>query len=126
MNRILTPKRTAIGAGVVLAAVATGLVATYVFDGTESATPLDRFSTVHVDGATALDGRVVAGRILSRYHPLPWVGEKLSTVTCPGGLPARVGASIDCLGSRASGGQITIPVHVTAVSTGSVTWSFDR
>lgn len=124
--KLPTPKFAAVGAGAVLALVASGIVLTHAIGGTTSTTTLDQFSTVKVDGKPALSGSIVAGRIMSKYHPLPWVGSKLSDASCPTGLEARVGASITCTGSSASGARITIPVHVTAISGDAVTWSFDR
>lgn len=124
--KILTPKFAAVGSGVVLASIASVIVLTHAVGGTTSTTTLDEFSTVKVDGKPALSGSIVAGRIMSKYHPLPWVGGQLRSLDCPSGLEARVGVSIKCSGTSAAGDRIDVPVHVTAVSGDAVTWSFDR
>jgi hypothetical protein len=124
--QILIPKIMAVASGTVLAFIMTGVAATHAFNGTESTTTLDQRSTVRVGGKDALAGSIVAGQIMTKYHPLPWVGAKLRGVTCPNGLKAQVGASISCLAANASGRRIEIPVRVTAVSGSAVTWSFNR
>ncbi|MBV7694424.1 hypothetical protein [Streptomyces sp. TRM70350] len=60
------------------AGVALGAVGTYILSGTESTTRLDDTSTVSVDGHKSLSGRIIAGRAQSKYHPLPWVGTKVT------------------------------------------------
>ena len=126
MKEIPTPRYTAVGAALVFAGLATGIVATHVASDTASTTTLGQSGAVQVDGKPALDGTLVAGQIVAKYHPLPWVGTKLRAATCPTGLPARVGASFTCVGTSTSGAHVKIPVHVTSVSGTDVTWSFDR
>jgi hypothetical protein len=106
--------------------VALGAVATHLLSGTESTTRLDAQSTVSVDGHKALSGSVVAGRAQSKYHPLPWVGDKVSDVTCPTGLKAVAGATATCIGKKGDGSTVHIPVTVVKASADSVTWKFER
>lgn len=73
--------------GVAGAAVVFGL-GTYFLSGTESNTRLSEDTTVSVGGHRALAANIVAGRTQSKYHPLPWVGVKLTEVSCPSGLKA--------------------------------------
>jgi hypothetical protein len=68
------------------AVVALGAVGTHAIAGTQSTTGLDTYSTVTVDGHKALSGTIVAAPTESRYHPLPWVGTKVTDVACPNGL----------------------------------------
>jgi hypothetical protein len=127
MKEIPTSRYTAVGAALVFAGLASGIVATHMASDTASTTTLDQqTSAVHAAGAPELSGTIIAGQIVGKYHPLPWVGTKLRTATCPSGLQARVGASITCVGSSGSGAPIKIPVHVTAISGTNVTWTFDR
>ncbi|MGW0827731.1 DUF4333 domain-containing protein [Streptomyces sp. NPDC002845] len=106
--------------------VAVGAVGTHVLAGTESTTGLDRQTTVTVDGHKALAGTIVAGRTASKFHPLPWVGEKLSDVTCPTGLKAVAGATITCTGEKGDGETVDIPVSAVKATDTSVTWKFER
>lgn len=108
------------------AVVALGGLGTYLLSGTESTTHLDSYSTVKVDGHKALAARIVSGRTESKYHPLPWVGRKVSGVTCPSGLKAVAGASITCTGKTGDGKSIDIPVSVVKATATSVTWKFER
>ena len=115
---------TATSAVALVAALGAG--GTYALSGTESTTTLDKTNTVTVAGQKALDGRIVAGRTQSKYHPLPWVGTKITGTTCPSGLPARAGATLTCTAKDTSGKAVTIRVKVTAAAGSSVTWSFSR
>ncbi|WP_329262290.1 DUF4333 domain-containing protein [Streptomyces sp. NBC_01478] len=108
------------------AAVALGALGTHLLSGTQSTTELDAHTTVSVDGHKALSADIVAGRAQSRYHPLPWVGDKVSGVTCPTGLKAVAGATVTCTGRKSDGSTVRIPVHVVKASADSVTWKFDR
>lgn len=108
------------------AVVAVGGLGTYLLAGTESTTGLDDISTVTVDGHRALSGTVVAGRTQSKYHPLPWVGEKVTGVTCPTGLKAVAGATVTCTGRTTDGKAVKIPVSVVKATHTSVTWKFER
>jgi Domain of unknown function (DUF4333) len=112
--------------GGVTAVVALGAVGTHLLSGTESTTVLDNTSTVTMDGHKALSGRLVAGRAQSKYHPLPWVGTKVSGVTCPTGLEAVAGATITCAGKKSDGDTLDIPVTVVKATASSVTWKFER
>ncbi|NUP21799.1 MAG: DUF4333 domain-containing protein [Streptomyces sp.] len=112
--------------GGVTAVVAVGGLGTYLFAGTESTSGLDRQSTVSVGGHKALAAYVVAGRTASKFHPLPWVGVKLTGVACPTGLKAVTGASITCTGRKSDGDVVDIPVRVIKADAKSVTWKFDR
>ncbi|KMS76191.1 hypothetical protein ACM01_05605 [Streptomyces viridochromogenes] len=119
--------RFAIGvAGGVTAVVALGGLGTWLFSGTESTSGLDDHSTATVGGHRALAEWVVAGRTESKYHPLPWVGDKLTGVSCPTGLKAVAGASIICTGKKSDGEVVRIPVRVTQADAKSVTWKFER
>ncbi|AVV47158.1 DUF4333 domain-containing protein [Streptomyces sp. ID05-04B] len=108
------------------AVVALGGIGTHLLSGTESTTGLDAQSTVSVDGHRALAANIVAGRTESKYHPLPWVGDKLSGVTCPTGLKAVAGATLTCTGKKSDGKTVEIPVRVTKAGTTSITWAFER
>ena len=108
------------------AVVALGGLGTCLLAGTESTSRLDEYSTTSVGGHKALAANVVAGRTESRYHPLPWVGDKVSGVSCPTGLKAVTGASITCTGKKGDGGTVRIPVRVTKADAKSVTWKFER
>lgn len=111
--------------GVAGAAVVFGL-GTYFLSGTESNTRLSEDTTVSVGGHRALAANIVAGRTQSKYHPLPWVGVKLTEVSCPSGLKAVAGATLTCTGKKSGGGTVKIPVTVVKASDRSVTWKFDR
>ncbi|MFF0014151.1 DUF4333 domain-containing protein [Streptomyces sp. NPDC005374] len=115
---------TAVG-GLAGAAVVFGL-GTHFLAGTESTTALDARSTATVDGHKALAANIVEGRTQSKYHPLPWIGVKVSDVTCPSGLKAVAGATVTCTGEKSGGGSVDIPVTVVKASATSVTWKFDR
>ncbi|MCW8378897.1 DUF4333 domain-containing protein [Streptomyces justiciae] len=108
------------------ATLALGGLGTYLLSGTESTSTLDTYSTATVDGHKALKSTIVAGRTQSRYHPLPWVGDKVSGVTCPTGLKAVAGASITCTGKKSDGSTVDIPVTVVKATASSVTWKFER
>lgn len=112
--------------GGLTAVVAVGAVATHVLANPESTSALDAHSTVSVDGHKALAANIVAGRTQSRYHPLPWVGDKVSDVSCPMGLKAVAGAGITCTGKKSDGRTVDIPVSVVKASGSSVTWKFER
>jgi hypothetical protein len=112
--------------GGVTAVVAVGGVGTYLLAGTESTTALDEYTTVSVGGHKALAGTIVAARTQGKYHPLPWVGGKVSGVTCPTGLKAVAGVSITCTGKDRDGGTVRIPVRVIKADGQSVTWKFER
>ena len=107
------------------AVVAVGGVGTHLLSGTRSTSGLDARTTVTVDGHKALSGALVAGRTQSKYHPLPWVGTKVSDVSCPTGLKAVAGATITCTG-RTGGKDVSIRVSVVRADAKSVTWTFER
>jgi hypothetical protein len=94
--------------------------------GTESTTALDARSTASVGGHKALAAYVVEGRTRSKYHPLPWIGVKVTDVSCPSGLKAVPGATVTCTGTKSDGGTVDIPVSVVKATAKSVTWKFDR
>ncbi|MEU1481258.1 DUF4333 domain-containing protein [Streptomyces sp. NPDC001668] len=102
-----------------------GGIGTRLASGTESTTELDEFDTMVVDGHKALEPRIVAGRTQSKYHPLPWVGERVR-VSCPTGLKNVVGTTIICTGQKNDGTTIDIPVTVTRVTESHITWKFAR
>ncbi|QOV33115.1 DUF4333 domain-containing protein [Streptomyces ferrugineus] len=108
------------------AVVALGGLGTYLLSGTESTSRLDEHSTASVNGHKALASRIVEGRTESKYHPLPWVGSKVTGVTCPTGLKAVTGATITCTGKRNDSEVVRIPVRVTRADAKSVTWKFER
>ncbi|MEU6223374.1 DUF4333 domain-containing protein [Streptomyces sp. NPDC047042] len=108
------------------AAVALAGVGTYLIAGTESTTALDEYTTVLVDGHKALASNIVALRTQGKFHPVPWVGTKVSDVSCPTGLKAVAGARITCTGRTAKGKDIDIPVTVVKATATSVTWKFER
>jgi hypothetical protein len=56
----------------------------------------------------ALAANIVAGRTESKYHPLPWVGDALSDVTCPTALQATTGATLTCTGTKSDGATVKI------------------
>jgi hypothetical protein len=101
-------------------------VGTHLLSGTESTTGFDDRSAVSVGGHKALSADIVAGRTASLYHPLPWVGEKVSGVTCPTGLKAVTGATVTCTGKKSDGKTVEIPVTVVKATVDSVTWKFER
>ncbi|MFI8890193.1 DUF4333 domain-containing protein [Streptomyces paradoxus] len=112
--------------GGAVALVAAGAVGTHLLAGTESTSELDRHSSVTVDGHRALSADIVAGRTASRYHALPWVGRKVTDVSCPTGLKAVAGAMITCTGKGGDGRNVDIPVRVVRADSHSVTWTFQR
>ncbi|MFE1840446.1 DUF4333 domain-containing protein [Streptomyces sviceus] len=114
-----------VGGGVTAVLALAGL-GTYLLAGTESTTGLDDHTTTSVDGHRALVANIVAGRTESKYHPLPWVGDKVSDVTCPTGLKAVTGATLTCTGKKSDGSTVKIPVRVTKADATSVTWKFER
>lgn len=101
-------------------------VGTHLLSGTESTTGLDKYSTATVGGQKALAGNIVAARTQSKYHPLPWVGAKVSDVSCPTGLKAVAGATVTCTGKNSGGDAVDIPVTVVKATADSVTWKFER
>jgi hypothetical protein len=113
----------------VLAVAALGGAATYVLSGTQSTTGLDGFpgdpTTVTVDSNKALAKNIVEGRITSKYHPLPWIGTKVTGVSCPSGLKAVTGTRMTCT-ARSDGRTISIPVTVVKADDRNITWKFDR
>lgn len=111
-------------AGAAAVLVVGGLL-TRAVSGTESTTELDAYATVWVDGHKALAPAIVAGRTQSKYHPLPWVGERVE-VSCPTGLKSVVGASVTCTGKKNDGTTVDIPVTVTRVNGSRITWKFAR
>ncbi|GGW49065.1 MULTISPECIES: DUF4333 domain-containing protein [Streptomyces] len=108
------------------AVVALGALGTHLLSGTESTTGLDEHSTVSVGGTKALSADIVAARAQSKFHPLPWVGDKVTGVTCPSGLKAVAGATVTCTGKGGDGATVRIPVTVVRATADSVTWKFDR
>ena len=108
------------------AVVALGGVGTYLLSGTESTTALDDYSMVTVDGHKALSPDIVATRTQGKYNPLPWVGEKVTGVTCPTGLKAVAGVTLTCTAKDDAGKSVSIPVSVVKASDSSVTWKFER
>ncbi|GGK63033.1 DUF4333 domain-containing protein [Streptomyces flaveus] len=108
------------------AVVALGGVGTYLLSGTESTTSLDEYTVVTVDGHKALSPDIVAGRTQSKYNPLPWVGEKVTGVTCPTGLKAVTGTKVTCTAKDDAGKSVSIPVSVVKATDSSVTWKFER
>jgi hypothetical protein len=108
------------------AVVALGGVGTYLLSGTESTTSLDEYTVVTVDGHKALSPDIVAGRTQNKYNPLPWVGEKVTGVTCPTGLKAVAGATLTCTAKDDAGKSVSIPVSVVKATDSSVTWKFER
>ncbi|MFG2970390.1 DUF4333 domain-containing protein [Streptomyces sp. NPDC048288] len=108
------------------AVIAVGALGTHLLANPESTTRLDAFSTVTLDGHKALAANIVAGRTESRYHPLPWVGDKITGVTCPTGLKAVAGATVTCTGKKTDGSAVRIPVRVVKATDSSVTWKFER
>ncbi len=111
--------------GGVTAVVAVGGVGTHLLSDTRSTSGLDEHTTVTVDGHKALSARIVAGRTQGKYHPLPWVGKKVTDVSCPTGLKAVAGTTITCTG-RSDGKDVAIPVSVVKADATSVTWKFER
>jgi hypothetical protein len=112
--------------GAVAGAAAVFGLGSHFLAGTESNTSLDTQTTASVGGHKALAAYVVEGRTQSKYHPLPWVGVKVTDVSCPSGLKAVTGATLTCTGTRSGGGTVDIPVTVVKASDTSVTWKFDR
>lgn len=112
--------------GGAIAVLALGGLGTYLLSGTESTSSLDDHTTVTVDGHQALAAGIVEGRTQSKYHPLPWVGTKVTDMTCPTGLKAVAGAGITCTGKSGDGKSVDIPVSVIKATDSSVTWKFER
>jgi hypothetical protein len=112
--------------GGAIAVVAVGGVGTYLLSGTESNTMLRDYSTVRVDGQKALSANIVEGRTENKYNPLPWVGQKVTGVTCPTGLKAVAGTTLTCTGKGEDGQAVDIRVTVVRASDRSVTWKFER
>lgn len=121
-------RRTLLTAAATVAAVgALGVALTLTVGTSSSTTPLD--ATPSLAGETAvtpsLPADVVAGRVISRFHPLPWLGRALDDVQCPAPLEATVGATLTCTGT-AGADALDIRVEVTSVDAASVTWEFAR
>jgi hypothetical protein len=113
-------------AGATAAAVlGAGTALTFSMSGTESTTGLDQYTAATVDGHKALNESIVAGRIDSKYHPLPWIGTAIGSVSCPGALKAVAGTAMTCT-ATADGKHVTIPVSVVSAGDTSVTWKFER
>ncbi|MFD3501382.1 DUF4333 domain-containing protein [Streptomyces sp. NPDC058678] len=112
-----------VGAAAVLVPL---LLFTHRISRTESTTGLDRHSAETIDGHKALRPDIVAGRTLSMYHPLPWVGTPVKDMSCPTGLKAVTGTRLTCHGTRNDGSLIDVPVTVLSVTGDSITWQFDR
>ncbi|PAZ11542.1 hypothetical protein CLM62_35175 [Streptomyces sp. SA15] len=120
-------RKVLVGAvGGVTAVVSIFGVGTHLLARTESTTGLDPHSAVSVGGHRALAANLVAARTASLYHPLPWVGKKVSDVTCPTGLKAVAGATITCSGKKSDGETVEIPVTVVKATADSITWKFER
>ncbi|KOG29384.1 DUF4333 domain-containing protein [Streptomyces resistomycificus] len=111
--------------GAATVAVVFGL-GTHLLSGTESTTGLDSHTVTTVGGHKALSSNIVAGRTESKYHPLPWVGDKVYGVACPTGLKAVAGATVTCTGKKGDGTSVDIPVTVVKATSDSVTWKFER
>lgn len=114
----------AVGGAVTVAAVFGA--GTHLLSRTQSTTGLDESTTVSVGGHKALAANIVEGRTESMYHPLPWIGAKLTRVTCPTGLKAVAGATVTCAGTKSDGKNVDIPVTVVKATAASVTWKFER
>ncbi|UUU28835.1 hypothetical protein JIX56_02380 [Streptomyces sp. CA-210063] len=112
------------GAAVAALAVGGGAL-TYAMSGTESTTGLDESTTVTVDGHKALSGKIVAGRTMSKYSPLPWIGGETSGLECPD-LKAVAGTEVMCTARDGGGKDLSIPVTVVKADASSVTWTFER
>lgn len=93
---------------------------------TRSTTELNRYDTVMIDGHKALKPKIVAGRILSLYHPLPWVGTELRAPSCPTALKAVAGTTMTCTATRHNGRTVEIPVTVVGATDTHITWKFER
>ncbi len=120
-------RRFLVGAvGGAVAVTAAFGIGTHLLSGTESTTALDRYDTVTVGGHKALANNIVEARTRSKYHPLPWVGDKVADVTCPSGLKAVAGATVVCTGRKSDGERVDIPVTVVRATSDSVTWKFER
>ncbi|NGO41837.1 DUF4333 domain-containing protein [Streptomyces sp. YC419] len=87
---------------------------------------LNGYSTVRVDGRKAISADIIEGRTENKYNPLPWVGEKVTGVTCPTGLKAVAGTTLTCTGKGEDGQAVDIRVTVVRASDRSVTWKFER
>jgi hypothetical protein len=114
------PVRLAITAATVALAAAAGVVVLNQTVGSPSSTtPLE-------DGQQAVPAQIVAGRTVSRFHALPWLGHRVVDATCAEDLPARVGAAITCDVEDAQGRTVEVAVRVTAATATAVTWEFQR
>lgn len=113
---------TAGAAGALLFA---GVAATHALSGTESTTTLDKQSAGTVDGHPALLSNLVEGRTMSKFHPLPWVGDRITEMACPADLPAVVGATMSCT-AKTGDRSIRVPIHVVKVDGARLTWKFER
>lgn len=123
-----TRRRTLLTAAAAVATVgALGVALTLTVGTSSSTTPLD--ATPSPAGETAatpsLPADIVAGRVISRFHPLPWLGRALDDVECPAPLEATVGATLTCTGAAGTD-TLDIRVEVTSVDATSVTWEFAR
>lgn len=108
------------------AVVAAGVVAsTRLLNTTKSTTALDRYRSVEIEGDTVPLGNIVAGRVHARFHPLPWLGTRITEAERPGPLAAKVGAELTCA-ARAGDRQVAIPVSALDVADGNITWIFER
>jgi hypothetical protein len=116
------PKSRALLGGVAAAAVIGGgaLALTSAVSGTESTTSLSAGLA-----PPGIEPKLIAGRIQSKFHPLPWVGKDIEATTCPAALPATVGATITCT-AKAGDATVIIRVRVTAVGSDTITWTFER
>ena len=127
-DTFIVSKYVRVAAGVALtvgAILIGGVLLTSSLGNRTSTTALTSTSTVTVNGHPALAPKIVAGRTQSRYHPLPWLGKKITGTRCPSGLEAVVGAKVTCT-ARSGSATVTIPVTVKKASGRSVTWKFDR
>jgi hypothetical protein len=109
-----------------VAVIGAATALTYAVSGTESTTELDHYSAVTVDGHPALIDSLVAGRISSKYQPLPWVGSDIGPVSCPSALKAVAGTTMTCTAKADGGGLVRIPVSVIKAGDTSITWKFER
>jgi hypothetical protein len=83
-------------------------------------------STTPLDGQDALPAQVVAGRVISRYHALPWLGRAVVDADCAQDLAARAGATTTCTLVDEDGGEVVVAVRALSVDRGALTWEFDR
>lgn len=123
MSRARTVRPVLIAAVSLVALGAAGVVVTATLGTSTSTTSLD--APGGAEAAQSVPADIVAGRIISRYHPLPWVGSRLDDVRCPAPLEAVAGTTLTCTGTVGAE-SVEIPVRVETVSSTSVTWSFGR